>query len=227
MGKRQSGIVIPKKATLGQRFLGFSIWAALKALYATMRIRWHDETGLLRELPGEQVIFCIWHNRLGTAAAVYQLYVLKHNPNRVLAPMISASGDGALLTDVLRRFGMHPIRGSSSRRGPQALLEMARLTKDGFDLAVTPDGPRGPLYTLHEGIVSLAQVTGLPIIPSSSRIAWRKDLRSWDRFQIPLPFTACDIFLGKPIRVPRRMSDEEREAISDQLKKALMDLTDD
>ena len=79
--------------------------------------------------------------------------------------MVSASKDGAFLVEILRAFDIEPVRGSTSRRGRQALLELSRQMKAGLHLAITPDGPRGPCYEIQDGILSLAQVTGLPIIP--------------------------------------------------------------
>ena len=103
---------------------------------------------------------------------------------------------------------MQPVRGSSSRRGPQALLELTSWAERGYDLAITPDGPRGPCYVVQEGVMALAQVTGLPIVPFSYHLRWKIRVKSWDRFQIPLPFSPCDMIIGKPVRVPRETSPE-------------------
>lgn len=89
---------------------------------------------------------------------------------RKLTALVSASKDRALLAAVLRAFGVQQVRGSSSRRGPQALLAMASRAALGYDLAVTPDGPRGPRYVVHKGVIAPAQVTGLPIIPVTCNI---------------------------------------------------------
>ncbi len=90
--------------------------------------------------------------------------VVHRRNGRKLAALVSASKDSALLAAVLAKFGVEQVRGSSSRRGPQALLELTTLAQMGYDLAVTPDGPKGPRYSVQEGIVALAQLTGLPII---------------------------------------------------------------
>jgi lysophospholipid acyltransferase (LPLAT)-like uncharacterized protein len=134
-----------------------------------------------------------------------------------LAALVSASKDGALLAAVLGRFGVEQVRGSSSRRGPQALLELASHARKGYDLAVTPDGPKGPRYVVQHGVISLAQVTGLPIIPVTCNTESKICLSSWDRFQIPLPFSACELILNEPIFVPR----EADEAIREERRSAL------
>ena len=118
-----------------------------------------------------------------------------------------------------------PVRGSSSRRGPQALLELTTWADRGYDLAITPDGPRGPRYQVQEGVMSLAQVTGLPIIPFSYRLGWKLRVNSWDAFQIPLPFSRCEMNIGRPIRVSRDASDAEREALRAALESRLKELS--
>jgi lysophospholipid acyltransferase (LPLAT)-like uncharacterized protein len=139
--------------------------------------------------------------------------------------MVSASKDGAFLTSILERFKVQPVRGSSSRRGPQALLELTTWAERGYDLAITPDGPRGPRYVVQEGIMSLAQLTGLPIVPASYHLNWKVRLNSWDRLQIPLPFAQCEFALGPLVRVPREASDAERENLRRQLEQTLKDIT--
>lgn len=130
---------------------------------------------------------------------------------RKLAALVSASKDGALLAAILGRFGVEQVRGSSSRRGPQALLELTTHAQMGYDLALTPDGPRGPRYVVQPGVIALAQVTGLPIIPVTCNTRAKICLKSWDRFQIPLPFSRCELILNEPIWVRREADSAERE----------------
>jgi lysophospholipid acyltransferase (LPLAT)-like uncharacterized protein len=157
---------------------------------------------------------------------IYHRYV-KHENTSPLASLISASKDGGLLATVLKKFGVQAARGSSSRRGAQALVELRSWMDKGYHVAITPDGPRGPCYTVHDGVITLAQVTGRPIIPVSSHIHWKYRPRSWDRFQIPLPFSRCDIRIGEPLTVPRQITPEEREMLREELKKRLMEMTTD
>jgi hypothetical protein len=106
-------------------------------------------------------------------------------------------------------------------------LELTGWAERGYDLAITPDGPRGPRYVVQEGVMALAQVTGLPIIPASYYLGWKVQAKSWDRFQIPLPFSVCEVMIGKPVRVPREASDEERETLRQQLEQALREISRD
>jgi lysophospholipid acyltransferase (LPLAT)-like uncharacterized protein len=199
----------------------------LRTVAATLRYRWNDHSGFFDQPPAGQAIYCVWHNRLALCLQVYFGYVKKRNQTPGLAAMVSASRDGALLAEILERFGVQPVRGSSSRRGPQALLELTSWAARGYDLAITPDGPRGPCYVAQEGIMSLAQLTGLPIVPVSYHLGWKIRPQSWDRFQIPLPFSRCEMILGKPIRVPRETSDAEREQLRQQLEEVLKAISRD
>lgn len=140
---------------------------------------------------------------------------------RKLAALISASKDGALLAAVLGKFGVQQVRGSSSRRGPQALLELTSRAEMGYDLAVTPDGPKGPRYVAREGAIALAQLTGLPIIPVTCNLTWKICLKSWDRFQVPLPFSRCELILSQPMFVPREADEFKREELRLELETTL------
>jgi len=144
-----------------------------------------------------------------------------------MAAMVSASKDGAVLAAILECFKVQPVRGSTSRRGPQALLELTTWAERGFDLAITPDGPRGPCYEVQDGVMSLAQISGLPIIPVSYYLKWKLCLNSWDRFQVPLPFSYCEMRVGKPLYVRREATDEERADLRGQLERELRALSKD
>jgi len=182
---------------------------------ASLRCEWKNESGLANATHGEPVIFCLWHNRLAISMMVHRRHPRK------LAALVSASKDGALLAAVLAKFGVEQVRGSSIRRGPQALLELTTRGARGYDLAVTPDGPKGPRYIVQAGIISLAQVTGFPIIPVTCNTFRKVCLGSWDGFQIPLPFSRCELFLNKPIFVPREVGAERREELRKELEMSL------
>jgi hypothetical protein len=169
----------------------------------------------------QPVIFCLWHNRLAISMLVHRRHPRK------LAALVSASKDGALLAAILGRFGVEQIRGSSSRRGPQALLELTSHARKGYDLAITPDGPRGPRYVVQQGVISLAQITGLPIIPVTCNTQRKVCLKSWDRFQIPLPFSSCELILNEPIHVPREADDTKREESRSKLESCLRQSSQD
>jgi lysophospholipid acyltransferase (LPLAT)-like uncharacterized protein len=194
---------------------------AMRLLAGTLRYRVNGGKGPVG-LPDEPVIFALWHNRLCLCMKVYEKFVRPLKTEDHLAALISASKDGAFLATILNNFGVEAVRGSSSRRGAQALLELTSWAGRGYDLAVTPDGPRGPQYVVQEGVIMLAQVTGLPIVPYSCELGWKIEIKSWDRFQIPLPFSRCKMTFGEPIRVPREATDAERARLREHLGQVLL-----
>src|SRR5690348_17161734 len=139
---RRSGVVVPYKPKWHGEVAAFGIWALGRSLSATWRLRVREEMGLPPTHKGP-LIAAIWHNRLALAMPVWKWWQKSH-PRENLAALISASRDGALLARTFSYFGIKPIRGSSSRRGAQALLELTSALHDGLNVAITPDGPRGP-----------------------------------------------------------------------------------
>ncbi len=222
-----SGVVIPHQAKWHQRLAAALIFFLVRCLAATIRFRLDDRAGWFQTGPPVKIIFGIWHNRLALSAMLYQRYVRRFDSTRRMAALVSASKDGGLLAQIFERFQIEPVRGSSSRRGGQALVELTSCAERGLDLAMTPDGPRGPRYEAQEGIITAAQLTGLPIVPVSYHLNWKIRINSWDGFLIPLPFARCSVILGKPLAVPREISDAGRESYRVQLEKYLNEITRD
>ncbi len=225
--RKSGGVVIPHAPKWHQRLGAFLVFLSLRVLLLTVRCRLRAPSEYF--LPGAPVpvIFCIWHNRLATCIKVLEVHRRPHNSGAGMAALVSASKDGAFLAGILEWFRVQPVRGSSSRRGAQALREMTTWAERGRDLTITPDGPRGPRYQIQDGITSLAQLTGLPIAPVALNLNWKISLKSWDRFQIPLPFARCEVCVGKSIRVPPDASDAERGKLRRQLEAELRAITRD
>ncbi len=194
----------PRKA----RLLALIGAQLVRALCLTLKFRVSDHAGVLtKPRPEFPLLWAFWHNRLFVMPSVFERY-LRGRPG---AALTSASKDGEILAAFLRRFGIRPIRGSSSRRGGAALVEMKRAMEEGYIVAVTPDGPRGPRYRVSPGVIKLAQITSgciLPVHVSYSR-CWR--LKSWDGFMIPQPFATVSITLDAPHEVPRTETDDAFE----------------
>jgi lysophospholipid acyltransferase (LPLAT)-like uncharacterized protein len=208
---RSSAVVVPHSAKWHGRLAAALICAMVRGVAATLRFRVTDDHEFLGPASKGNVIFCAWHNRLALSLPVYNRFLRDRHPGRRMAALVSASKDGALLAKILESFGAQPVRGSSSRRGSQAVLELTTWAERGLDIALTPDGPRGPRYVVQEGAMALAQLTGLPIVPILLFLAPKIQLKSWDRFQIPIPFGRCDVVIGPPVYVPREISPAERE----------------
>jgi lysophospholipid acyltransferase (LPLAT)-like uncharacterized protein len=203
------------------------VYVVIRAVAATIRFRFEDRSGLFVGAPKERLIFAVWHNRLALVLSGYRRHVTRWAPERRLAGLVSASRDGGMLAEALRCFGVEPVRGSSSRRGGPALREMVGWAERGYDLAITPDGPRGPRYVVQDGVIAAAQLTGLPIVPASYHLGWKVQLKSWDRFQVPLPFSRCDITVGRVLRVPADAPPQVREALRARLEEELRAITRD
>jgi lysophospholipid acyltransferase (LPLAT)-like uncharacterized protein len=192
----------------------------IRAIAATLRVTTDDRGGILNKPDHAPVIIAFWHNRTFLMAPYYEKYCGRGG--RTSYTFISRSRDGQFMADVAQKFGVLAVRGSSSRHGMSAALAALRKSDDErVDLTITPDGPRGPRYEVQPGVMRLAQSTGRPIVAIDCQIAWRIELKSWDRFRIPLPFSRVYLSTAPPIHVPAEASDEEMAALEQQLKEAL------
>lgn len=189
----------------------------VRCLTRTLRLTIEDPQGIVSHPPEEPLIFAFWHNRLLVMPALYS----RHLPGRKLVALVSASNDGEVLARLLAEFGFEAARGSSSRQGSLGFRTILRLGREGRDIAVTPDGPRGPRYEMQDGVFQIAQLLQRPILPITCRFARKWELRSWDRFQIPHPFSACHVRLGSLISPPREDSPSEIAACRRSLEEAL------
>lgn len=225
--RRQSGRVAPKQANLPGRLAARLVQSLVVGLDTTLRYRWEILPAADKAILAGPVIFTIWHNRLALCLCVYHRLVRRRLPDRRLAAMVSASRDGGVLARILELFEVRPVRGSSSRRGSQAMLELASWAERGLDLALTPDGPRGPRYVAQDGVVAAAQLTGRPVLPASFTLGWKHSLESWDRFQIPLPFSTVTVRVGEPVTISATASDAERIARRQLVQDRLRALTVD
>jgi lysophospholipid acyltransferase (LPLAT)-like uncharacterized protein len=200
-----------------ERFFAILGSKILRLLFMTLRLHIDDRAGLSRNAPKTPVIICFWHNRiLGIT-----LSFIRHYPRRArrgVTVLTSASRDGEVLAQLVGQFGMRAVRGSSSRRGSRALRELVDLVQHGHDIAITPDGPRGPRYSLGPGAILLAQLTATPIVPMHAKFSRCFRLRSWDGFIIPLPFSTISVTADDPILVSRQVTDDEFEAMRQRVE---------
>ena len=215
---------MPRKLKWHHHVSAFFIFLAIHLVSLTWRCRFIDVHGWLDQ-PQRPTIFSLWHNRLALSMAMWDRLGRKKIHSSGLVALISASHDGGVLARVLRYFKVVAVRGSTSRRGAQALLELNSWAARGYSIAITPDGPRGPRHVVSDGIIALGQLSGLPILPLSARVRGKLTLKSWDRFQIPLPFARCDIFIGLPLLVARELSDEQRAELREELQRRMLALT--
>ncbi len=191
---------------------------AIRLLVSTLRIKVEDRGGIFDQPDHPPVILAFWHNRLFLMASFHE----RHFKGRTARAFISRSRDGQFISDVVAQFGVQAVRGSSSRHGISAALTAIRAAQDDrLELVITPDGPRGPRYQVQPGILRLAQATQRPIIPITTHLGWKIVLKSWDRFQVPLPFSTCRLISEAPITVPADATEAELTAISARVGEAL------
>lgn len=156
------------------------------------------------------LIVVAWHSSMIVPGYCYR--------NRNLIMMSSLSKDGELMGSIMTRLGFHVIRGSSSRGGTRALLEMVRLMKNGMDGSLTVDGPRGPRHEVKPGAVLLAQKTGARIVPLGMAYSRCLKMNSWDLTEVPLPGARAVLYTGIPFAIPSGASVEEGcQLIKDRL----------
>ena len=203
--------------------MGWVLRILVPLIGGTLRWRIDDPSGLLANTPQRSCIFAFWHNRIFLLPYLFRKHWHSRQRDRV-AVMVSASKDGEKLARVLSKFDLICVRGSSSRRGKEALLEMTTLVNDGYDAGITPDGPRGPKYYCHDGVISLSQITQAPIIPVSYDVSRKIVVNSWDNFIVPLPFARATVRIGAPMMVRAEAGEEEREQKRLELENVLKSL---
>ena len=206
------------KTIYGGKLAGWLIYL----LGFTFRVEvkgWRDEFAD----PDRQLIHVFWHNRI---CGLLPLWT-KRFKTRETVVLASASKDGAAIEAAVGVYGVGSVRGSSSRRGAAALIALKKVAKSGKDLIITPDGPRGPRYSMQPGVIKLAQTTGLPLLPISLFFenCWR--LKTWDRFVIPKPFSKMTLIFREPLEIPRQLCEDEFETVRLNLQKILLEGIDD
>jgi lysophospholipid acyltransferase (LPLAT)-like uncharacterized protein len=171
------------------------------------------------ERSGKSPIYAFWHDRIFAGTYFFR--------DRGIVVITSQSVDGEYIARFIKRLGYGSVRGSSTRGGVGALVEMIRLMRQGLPMAFTVDGPRGPKYVAKKGAVLLAKKTGNPIMPFVVEPSKHFTIRSWDRLQVPKPFSRVKLIIAPPISVPPDASDDAIEISRLELQKSLDQLVAD
>lgn len=192
------------------------VWALLRVVGLTWRYEVIAEEGVTPVVFGQKAggeIYCFWHQCVLPCALYYR------RTHAVI--LISRSFDGELITRTLRLLGYDAVRGSSSRAGGEGLLGLKGVIESGRPAIFTADGPRGPIFQTKMGPIKLAQLTGAPVgaFHFQPERAWT--IHSWDRFQVPKPFTRIVLSWAQWTRVSADLSGEEMEATRIELNAAL------
>ncbi len=195
---------------------------AVRALGATLRLTEEGVEALApRWAAGQPLIYAVWHGRI-LMIPWLTARMRRTRGARAVQVLASRSRDGEMVARWVSRFGLSAVRGSSSRGGAEALRALAASVRAGQDVAVVPDGPRGPSECLQAGLVVLAAVTGAPIVPLGFAARPARRLGSWDRFLVPMPFARAAVVFG-PVATVRRGGD--RETARAEVERALREVT--
>lgn len=190
------------------------ISALLQLLRWTVRMEFVGAEELFRRWrAGEQTVVAFWHNRLVMMPLAYG--------GREMCILLSQSRDGEIAGRAVQRWGVRTVRGSASRGGARGFLALVRAFRGGADLALVPDGPRGPRGVAKPGVVHLARAVGAPVFPVSYAASRFRQLRSWDRLVVPLPFARVCFVVGAPVAVDRDADEAALEAARATLEERL------
>jgi lysophospholipid acyltransferase (LPLAT)-like uncharacterized protein len=170
------------------------------------------------ERAGKFPIYTFWHNRIFLGTYFFR--------RRGIVVITSRSFDGEYIARFIQRFGYGAVRGSSTRGGAAALVEMIRLMRAGLPMGFTIDGPKGPKYVAKIGACLLAKKTGNPLMPFSVEAEKFWQVKSWDNLQIPKPFSRAKLIIAEPIYVSKVADDTELENKRSELQKSLDELVE-
>jgi lysophospholipid acyltransferase (LPLAT)-like uncharacterized protein len=186
--------------------LGFMQWliSGLGAGYV-MLVKWTSKLDRPKPPFNAPVIIALWHGRLAL------LHYLRHG-NRSLVALISGHRDGQLISKAGWYFDIRTVSGSSNRDSVRAVRELVLLAREGHSLFLTPDGPRGPRMRVNEGIIRIARMTQLPIVPATISTSRGVLMQTWDRFLLPLPFSRIVIRWGEPLHIAHDDTDNGARA---------------
>lgn len=214
----------PTESRLGRlraTLLNAVLHSAAHGLGLTLRIRTRGEAAVAeyRGLGPGPLLFALWHGDF------FPIYFYCRGSGCCV--IVSRSGDGEVLARLLHGSGYHTVRGSTSRGGTRATVDLAREVRAGRDAAVAIDGPRGPRHTAKPGIVLLAKMTGCPIVPLATATSRGYQFSSWDRFMLPYPFQRVVLAAGAPIVVGPDATTEVIEQKRLELEEATLALRRD
>lgn len=199
------------------RLADFAFYFLINLIGKTVRFETEDwENFEAIEQAGKLPIYTFWHNRIFLGTYFFR--------RRGIVVITSQSFDGEYIARFIQRFGYGAVRGSSTRGGVAALVEMIRLMRAGLPMGLTIDGPKGPKYVAKIGACLLAKKTGNPLMPFSVEAEKSWHLKSWDNLQIPKPFSRARVFIAEPVYVAEDTGEEELENKRRELQKSLDEL---
>ena len=196
--------------------------ALVRLLGATLRLRTVGVDELAPYWSGARpLIYCVWHGRI-LMVPWLNARLRRTHAARAVSVLASRSRDGSILAGYAGRFGLDVVRGSSSHGGAAAMRALVTTVEAGRDVALVPDGPRGPKRQLGPGVVVLAALTGAPVVPLGFAASPARRMATWDEFLVPAPFARAALVFGAPLRVPR---DADRDLVRKDIERSLDEAT--
>jgi lysophospholipid acyltransferase (LPLAT)-like uncharacterized protein len=197
--------------------LPYILQLMVRLIYFTNKKYYHYPQDISQDMP---LIVAMWHGDLLMQPLNYKTF----RPKGEIKVIVSEHSDGKTIKKVVQYLGVGALSGSSTRGGAKALIGAIKTLRQGIDVAITPDGPRGPIYSIADGIVILSQKTNTNIVALSSIPTKYWKFNSWDKFVVPKPFGRIDFFVSKPFSIEGLSIDEAKEKIKiyldqNQLKK--------
>ncbi len=181
----------------------------IRIIYLTCKKTFHSPVNI----PDERCVIGFWHGDLLMQTFNYLNW--RRHPNVVV--MISEHFDGILIAKTVKYFGLDTIRGSTRSGAAKVLIQAIKKVREGYDLGITPDGPKGPKFSVTEGIVAVAQKLDRPIIVQNCVPSRYWQLNSWDNFMIPKPFCHLEFYASEPFWVTDLSMEEAKQLVHDKL----------
>jgi len=192
-----------------KKFAPYLLYWVVKFIYATNKKIYHHP----KEDDKKSFIICMWHADLMSQPYNY----FGFRKNGIVKAMISENRDGEIIAKLVEKLGIGAIRGSSSKGAAKVLISALKELKNGNDIAITPDGPRGPRYSIADGIVSIAQKSGKNIVCFNALPSKYWQFKSWDKFVLPKPFGRIDFYISKPFSVQGLQTKEAKDIIKKRM----------
>jgi hypothetical protein len=199
------------------RFIGnYFAFVAVNSLLRTLRIKIKNGDDISKmNASGNNYIVAFWHGSMGIG-----WYLHRNN----IAALVSQSKDGDILANILKKWHYHVVRGSSSKGGKEALSTMVELLNQKYSLAITPDGPKGPVGEMKAGAVVAAKKSHTPLFLVGIGIKKKFVMKSWDSLEVPKPFTKVNVVYSDPILISNALNSEEISSKITECENLLLEL---
>jgi lysophospholipid acyltransferase (LPLAT)-like uncharacterized protein len=202
-----------KKRKILSLILPLLVFLFISLIFLTIKKRFH----LPKKVPDEPFMVAFWHGKIMLSPYIYK----KLRKDVKIGVIISDHFDGAIIAGAMKYFGFDTIRGSSTKGGIKALKTSFKLVEQGYDIAITPDGPRGPYQSVADGIVAISKKKKMKILAFNYTATSFWQLKSWDKFMIPKPFSTVDFYASDPFDVFELEIDDAKRLIKERLNESV------